>query len=125
MLFKSFSYYNYKKKFLKKFKKELSQNDYGLSSYKLSSMFNTETSFPMFELYDVLNNKGIIKLYRYPNRPEFVPLDNSDLIPKIIDWNNRGFKNAINNFLQIYPELEDKLCEQMNQKDNKTNTQRK
>jgi len=60
-----------------------------------------------------LAEHGEIQLNRYPNRPSFVPLDNSDLIPKIIEWHNKGFKGAIEKFLQLYPELSDKLYEQM------------
>lgn len=51
-----------------------------------------------------LNNNGEIKLYRYPNRPAFIPLDNSDLINVAINWYIKGFN--INNFLKLYPELE-------------------
>jgi Monomeric isocitrate dehydrogenase len=56
-----------------------------------------------------LAKNGELQLYRFPNRPAFVPADNSDLIPKVIDCHNKGFKNVIDTFLQIYPELEDKL----------------
>ncbi len=57
--------------------------------------------------------QGKLQLYKYPNRPDFIPLDNSDLIPKIINWNKRGFENSIKEFLQLYPELANKLYEQM------------
>jgi len=67
----------------------------------------------VLEKLNELSEQGEIKLYRYPNRPDFVPSDNSDLIPKIIDWNERGFKGATEKFLQLYPELSDKLYEQM------------
>ena len=52
-----------------------------------------------------LDKDGLIKLYLYPNRPSFVPLNNSDLIPKVLRWYKNGFN--INKFYDIYPELKD------------------
>lgn len=59
-----------------------------------------------------LNEKGLIKLYLYPSRPNEVPLDNSDLIPKIIIWQRNGFN--IDRFYDLYPELREKLSSEMN-----------
>lgn len=53
-----------------------------------------------------LSNDNNFKLYLYPNRPEYVPLDNSDLIPKIKNWEEKGFD--ISKFFKLYPELEEK-----------------
>ena len=58
-----------------------------------------------------LNEEGLIKLYLYPNRPDYVPIDNSDLIPKVLRWYKNGFN--INNFYNIYPELKDKFIEEL------------
>lgn len=33
-----------------------------------------------------LNKEGLIRLYLYSERPNRIPLDNSDLIPKVIKW---------------------------------------
>lgn len=44
-------------------------------------------------------------IYKYPNRPNFIPLDNSDLIDKYIGFYNSGNECAINNLLNIYPEF--------------------
>ena len=52
-----------------------------------------------------------MKLYLYPNRPDYVPIDNSDLIPKVLRWYKNGFN--INNFYNIYPELKDKFIEEL------------
>lgn len=60
-----------------------------------------------------LDKQGEIKLYFYPNRPDFIPLDNSDLIPKVIKLHNQGFKGTLKGFLSLYPELSDKLNEQL------------
>lgn len=65
-----------------------------------------------------LNDDGIIKLYLYPERPSRIPLDNSDLIFKIIRWSKHGFD--INIFLNLYPELEDKFFQMFNEELSKT-----
>lgn len=59
-----------------------------------------------------LNNSGKIKLYLYPSRPDRIPLDNSDLIPKVIKWQERGFD--INKFYELYPELKEKYLDVIN-----------
>ena len=51
--------------------------------------------------------KGNIKIYRYPDRPKDVPLDNSDLIDKFI-----GF-GAVDDLLKIYPEFSDIVKKRM------------
>ena len=58
-----------------------------------------------------LDKEGLIKLYFYPNRADYVPIDNSDLIPKVLRWYKNGFN--INNFYNIYPELKDKFIEEL------------
>ena len=58
-----------------------------------------------------LDKEGLIKLYLYPNRPDYVPIDNSDLIPKVLRWYKKGFN--INNFYNIYPELKDKYIKEL------------
>ena len=56
-----------------------------------------------------LDKEGLIKLYLYPNRPDYVPIDNSDLIPKVLRWYKNGYD--VNNFYNIYPELKDIFIE--------------
>ena len=64
--------------------------------------------------------KGNIIIYRYPNRPKDMPLDNSDLIDKYINFENQGIVGAIDKLLQIYPEfvslVQDKLGKNSEQK---------
>ncbi len=59
-----------------------------------------------------LNEQKLIKLYLYPNRPSNIPLDNSDLIPKVAKW----YKNGINidKFYELYPEFEEKMLKIIN-----------
>ena len=58
--------------------------------------------------------EGKIKLYLYPLRPEGVPLDNSDLIPKVIRWEKNGFN--IDKFYELYPELIQRYLRESNKK---------
>lgn len=60
----------------------------------------------VFEKLKELNNKGELKLYLYPNRPNFIPKDNSDLLSKVIKWEKQGIN--IEMFFKIYPELKEK-----------------
>ncbi len=49
--------------------------------------------------------KGNIIIYRYPDRPKDMPLDNSDLAYKYIEFEKRGITGAVGQLLHIYPEL--------------------
>lgn len=59
-----------------------------------------------------LDKEKKIKLYLYPDRPSNIPLDNSDLIPKVIKWKQLGFN--IDNFFILYPELNDRFYQELN-----------
>ena len=52
-----------------------------------------------------LKEEHKINLYLYPNRPLDIPLDNSDLIPKVRAWEESG--SDISNFFSLYPELKE------------------
>ena len=67
----------------------------------------------VFEKLKELNDMGELKLYLYPNRPSFLPKDNSDLIPKVIRWQKRGIN--IESFFKLYPELEEQYLKQLNE----------
>lgn len=60
-----------------------------------------------------LNDVGLIKLYLYPERPDKIPLDNSDLIPKVVRWKKNGFD--VKKFYELYPELKEKFLEELNE----------
>lgn len=64
-----------------------------------------------------LAGQGELELYRYPNRPAYIPLDNSDLIPKVINAYKSGKVGFFNRFLDIYPELADATYAQLEEKD--------
>lgn len=56
-----------------------------------------------------LSNEGRIKLYLYPERPDRIPLDNNDLIPRVKRWEKNGYN--VQKFFDLYPELVDKYKE--------------
>ena len=60
-----------------------------------------------------LNKEGLIRLYLYPEKPNRIPQDNSDLIPKVIKWKKNGFD--VNKFYELYPELKDKFLKMLNE----------
>lgn len=58
---------------------------------------------------------GNIKVYHYPDRPSNVPLDNSDLIDKYINFEFNGKKGSIDYLLEIYPEFKESVDEKLKQ----------
>ena len=69
----------------------------------------------ILEKIEELSKAKKLVLYRYPNRPPFIPLDNRDLIAKVVKWNEKG--QTI--FLELYPELKtqfDKVLKSLNTK---------
>ncbi len=62
------------------------------------------------EIIQLASKKEVV-LYFYPDRPKNIPLDNSDLIPKVIKWKKRGVN--IDKFFALYPELKDKFFKQL------------
>lgn len=59
----------------------------------------------VFEKLKKLTDSGELRMYLYPNRPNYIPIDNSDLIPKVIKWQKRGIN--IEPFFKLYPELKE------------------
>lgn len=60
--------------------------------------------------------KGNIIIYRYPNRPKNMPLDNSDLIDKFVGFEKKGLKGAVEDLLKFYPEFKNRVEEKMKDK---------
>lgn len=60
--------------------------------------------------------KGNIRIYRYPNRPKSIPLDNSDLIEKYINFEKSGLTGAIDDLLEVYPEFSEMVKQKLNKK---------
>lgn len=68
---------------------------------------------------EALNNEsevGNIKIYKYPSRPNYIPLDNSDLIDEYIEFEQEGINGAIELLLKVYPEFETVVMEKLDNK---------
>ncbi len=62
--------------------------------------------------------QGNIKIFRYPNRPENIPLDNSDLIEKYIKYEESGLTGAISELIVVYPEFKKRVSKILEEKKN-------
>lgn len=61
-----------------------------------------------------LETNGVIKIYYYPNKPNSIPLDNSDLIDKEIKIAKMmNFKPNFERLLFLHPQLLDKVNEKI------------
>ena len=84
----------------------------GLTSWGMEQVSNRDENIVSEEyivnIWNEINKmakEAKIKIYFYPDRPDFIPLDNSDLIEKIIRVNDKTFTDT---FLALYPELADR-----------------
>lgn len=82
-------------------------------SDKVEEVLDSEYISNVYNELLKLNDEGKIRLYLYPERPKNIPLDNSDLIPKVIRWHKNGFD--ISKFFEIYPELKEKYNSAINE----------
>lgn len=83
-------------------------------SFEESIMPLSKICYP--NILDVLieeENNGNIKIYRYPNRPNDIPMDNSDLIDKFIRFEENGSIGSISRLLEIYPEFSHEVKERI------------
>lgn len=62
--------------------------------------------------------QGNLHLYFYPNRPSYIPIDNSDLIKMYINYEKKGINGAIHKLLLEYPEFTSEVEKIINKKDN-------
>ena len=46
-----------------------------------------------------------LKIYVFPNRPDYIPLDNSDLILRAKKFESMGIENAVEELFALYPQL--------------------
>ena len=61
---------------------------------------------------------GNIRVFRYPDRPTNVPLDNSYLIDKYISFEKKGLTGAVKNLLKVYPEFEEEVQRRLKERSN-------
>ena len=70
-----------------------------------------------------LSNDGLLKIYKYPNRPNYIPSDDSDLIDRYIRLEKEGIVGATAKLLTTHPELKERVLEKI--KEDKVNVKRK
>ena len=58
-------------------------------------------------------SEGKFTIYKYPSRPEWIPLDNSDLIDKYLDYYKKGSADALKVLLKFYPEFESEVFKRL------------
>ena len=63
----------------------------------------------LFKKIEEYAEKGKIIIYRYPQRPAFIPEDDSDLAEKYIKYETMGHKGAIDSLLLMFPHLKEKV----------------
>lgn len=68
----------------------------------------------------LMQEQGKLNIFRYPDRPSFIPLDNSDLIEKYVGFSKMGHSNAISDLLRVYPEFQDRVEEILKAEQGKT-----
>lgn len=81
-------------------------------SDKNETVISSEYIENVYEELKKLAKEKKLKLYLYPNRPDNIPLNNSDLIKKVIKWSKNGFD--INKFYKLYPELKEEFLRVLN-----------
>lgn len=57
---------------------------------------------------------GDMKIYRYPNKPDFIPDDDSDLVYKYVKFENMGHRGSVDNLIYYFPELKEKAFSLLN-----------
>ena len=75
---------------------------------------NQEYHENILKSLEQMRDNGLLKIYQYPLRPNYIPLDNSDLIDKYIQFEKQGIEGAIKSLLNVYPEFEEQINERMN-----------
>lgn len=67
---------------------------------------------PIIDAYEFLKQleaEGRVKLYYYPDRPSWIPVDDSDIIRKAVLWTRGNFPTAGEELLQLHPNLKDRF----------------
>lgn len=67
----------------------------------------------VYSKLEILDEAGLIKIYRYPTRPKIIPIDDSDLLNKTIHYIERSDEPPIGEdftrLILLYPNLLDKV----------------
>lgn len=82
-------------------------------SFEEAKVINKEVINNIMDSILLEERKGKIKIYHYPNRPDSVPLDNSDLVEKYVKYEINGKKGSIDYLLEQYPEFKEQVEEEL------------
>jgi len=60
-----------------------------------------------------LESEGKIKIYRYPNLPEWMPADKSDLIEKVVKWAQKPGSTVLEAVKEFHPDILDEVTQKL------------
>lgn len=80
-----------------------------VEEYKVNNIYEKIIEF---------EEKGLLVIYRYPNKPEDLP-NNKDLIEKYIKYYINGRKDIINDLLKEYPEFSEEVKKRISEIESK------
>ena len=88
-----------------------------LASKETVDIKEEETIKTVYDKLKELEKKGKIKLYHYPDKPESIPSDNSDLIEKQLMYQKKSQKDVTKKCFErlvlLHPELLDKINQKL------------
>ena len=67
----------------------------------------------VLEKMEEYEKEGKMVIYRYPNKPDYLPKDDSDLVDKYINFEKIGHKGSLDMLLMYYPHLKEKVFEKL------------
>lgn len=73
------------------------------------SVIEEEVIPDVWEYYKDMERQGILKIYLYPNRPNWIPKDDSDLIECAEIGYKQGIDGAYDMLLKYHPHLKDRV----------------
>lgn len=76
-----------------------------------SNVLNEEKIENILEKLLIMENQGIIRIYRYPMRHPDIPSDDSDLVEEAIYFYKKGQTEIIDYCIKKHPELKEKFKE--------------
>jgi len=61
-----------------------------------------------------LEKEGKVKIYRYPELPDFIPGDKSDLVDKVVSWIPVHGQRVLEDVKKFHPDILDKIIKKIN-----------
>lgn len=92
----------------KNFKANLTGWSAELVSTESASVVSETKITDLLEYITDAEKKGKIKIYYYPDRPKYIPQDDSDIVAKAVEWSKKK-EHVKKRFLEIHPNLKDQF----------------